>query len=53
MQIFFLFQSYYYFAMVEDFVLRFAWSLTVSVGEGLLFHNEALTTLLASLEVFR
>ncbi|KAJ8299891.1 hypothetical protein KUTeg_021410 [Tegillarca granosa] len=37
----------------KDFVLRFVWTLTVSVGEGKLFHGEALKTLLASLEVFR
>ncbi|OWF44533.1 Xenotropic and polytropic retrovirus receptor 1-like [Mizuhopecten yessoensis] len=39
--------------MVEDFVLRFAWTLTVSIGEGGYFPGEALKTLLASLEVFR
>jgi len=48
-----VFQFYYYFAIVEDFILRFVWSLTVSVGEGLLIHNEILKTLLASLEIFR
>ena len=48
------FQAYYYFAIVEDTILRFAWALTVSVGEGVLYeHKEALTTVLASLEVFR
>ncbi|ESP04786.1 hypothetical protein LOTGIDRAFT_184750, partial [Lottia gigantea] len=52
-EIVYAFKAYYYFAIVEDFILRFAWSLTVSVGEGLLFHNEILTTLLASFEVFR
>ncbi|WAR30962.1 XPR1-like protein, partial [Mya arenaria] len=47
------YKFYYYFAMVEDFVLRFVWSLSVSVGEGLLVHSEILRTLLASLEIFR
>ena len=46
-------QFYYYFAMVEDFVLRFIWSLTVSIGEGMIVHSEILKTLLASLEIFR
>ena len=49
----FSFQFYYYFAIVEDFVLRFVWSLTVSVGEGLLLHSELLRSLLALLEIFR
>ncbi|XP_050411533.1 xenotropic and polytropic retrovirus receptor 1 isoform X1 [Patella vulgata] len=52
-EIVYAFKAYYYFAIVEDFILRFTWSLTVSIGEGLFFHNEILTTLLASFEVFR
>ncbi|KAL5011684.1 hypothetical protein ScPMuIL_010235 [Solemya velum] len=52
-KIVYAYKAYYYFAMVEDFILRFTWSLNVSIGEGLFFHNEILTTLLASLEVFR
>ncbi|CAG2191037.1 PHO1 [Mytilus edulis] len=47
-------KGYYYFAIVEDFVLRFVWTLTVSVGENPYFeHKEVLVTLLASLELFR
>lgn len=47
-------KGYYYFAIVEDFILRFVWTLTVSVGENPLFeHKEVLKTLLASLELFR
>ena len=49
----FIFQSYYYFAIIEDFVLRFAWTITVSVGEGGFIHSEILKSILASLEVFR
>ena len=47
------FQGYYYFAMVEDLILRLTWSLSVSIGEGLLLHSEVLKTLLAALEIFR
>lgn len=47
------FRGYYYFAMVEDLFLRFTWSLSVSIGEGLVIHSEVLRTLLASLEIFR
>lgn len=48
------FQAYYYFAIVEDSILRFVWTLHVSLGEGILFEQrEALTTILASFEVFR
>lgn len=48
------FQAYYYFAVVEDSILRFVWTLHVSLGEGILFEQrEALTTILASFEVFR
>ncbi|KAK3087846.1 hypothetical protein FSP39_011436 [Pinctada imbricata] len=53
-EIVYAYKAYYYFAIVEDTILRFAWGLTVSVGEGVLYeHKEALTTVLASLEVFR
>ena len=46
-------QGYYYFAMVEDFLLRFAWMLVVTVGEGGHMHGQILKSVLASLEVFR
>ena len=46
-------QGYYYFAMVEDFILRFAWCITVTIGEGGHLHGEILKSILASLEVFR
>lgn len=50
---FFPFQWYYYFAIVEDFVLRFAWTITVSVGEGGILHGEIVKSVLGPLEVFR
>jgi hypothetical protein len=46
-------QRYYYLAMIEDAILRFSWTLTVSIGESGLLHEEILRTILASLEVFR
>jgi hypothetical protein len=49
------FKSYYYFAIVEDFVLRFAWSisLAISASPGLAGHGDLVTTVLAPLEVVR
>ena len=53
-EIVYAYKAYYYFAIVEDFLLRFVWTLTVSVGENPYFeHKEVLVTLLASLELFR
>ncbi|KAK2159064.1 hypothetical protein LSH36_159g04020 [Paralvinella palmiformis] len=46
-------KGYYYFAMVEDFILRFVWTLTVTVGEWQFLHLEILKSVLASFEVFR
>ncbi|CAK9291988.1 unnamed protein product [Gordionus sp. m RMFG-2023] len=46
-------KSYYYFAMIEDLVLRFAWTLTVSVGKEELLEADILISILAPLEVFR
>ena len=49
-----MFQGYYYFAIVEDIFHRLTWTLTVSVGEGVISeHKEILKSVLASLEVFR
>ena len=47
------FQAYYYFALVENFVLRFAWTITISVGEAGMMKNEVLMSVLASCEVLR
>ena len=46
-------QAYYYFAMVEDLILRFTWILSVTVGEMGFLHPEILKSILAPLEVFR
>ncbi|RUS73639.1 hypothetical protein EGW08_018594 [Elysia chlorotica] len=52
-EVVYAYKFYYYAAMVEDFVLRFAWTLTVSVVEGGYFPGTILRTCLSLLEVFR
>nr|KAG5685268.1 hypothetical protein BaRGS_034274 [Batillaria attramentaria] len=52
-EVVYAFKAYYYFAMVEDSILRFIWILKVSVGEAHLIPGEILGTILALLEVFR
>lgn len=51
----FLPQAYYYSAIVEDVLLRFAWILTVSATTLTKFDyiSDILATVLAPLEVFR
>lgn len=49
-------KGYYYFAIIEDFVLRFAWSITVALKYNRSIspmQAEWLTTVLAIFEVFR
>ena len=46
-------KSLYYVAIVEDFVLRFAWSLKLSLGLHLQAQVNLFYTLLAGLEIFR
>ncbi|XP_064649063.1 solute carrier family 53 member 1-like isoform X2 [Lineus longissimus] len=52
-EIVYAYKGYYYFGVIEDFILRFAWTFSVSVGEGGLVHGEILKTVLAGLEVTR
>ncbi|XP_006819156.1 solute carrier family 53 member 1-like [Saccoglossus kowalevskii] len=47
------YKAYYYLAVFEDLILRFAWTLTVSVGEMNYFDSDILVTILSPLEVFR
>lgn len=47
------YKAYYYFALVENFVLRFAWTITISVGEAGMMKDEVLMSVLASCEVLR
>jgi len=46
-------QAYYYFAIAEDLLLRFMWTITVTIGEEEIINSEVLKTFVASLEVFR
>ncbi|KAK7793849.1 hypothetical protein R5R35_014133 [Gryllus longicercus] len=45
--------SFYYFAIVEDFVLRFAWIFTLILTEMKLVSSDLMTSILSPLEVFR
>lgn len=44
---------FYYFAIVEDFVVRFIWTATFYIAENRLIPSELVTTVVAFLEVFR
>nr|XP_019956657.1 PREDICTED: xenotropic and polytropic retrovirus receptor 1 homolog [Paralichthys olivaceus] len=48
-------QAYYYSAIVEDVLLRFSWTLTVTLSAVSGFHgiSDILATVLAPMEVFR
>ncbi|XP_046843969.1 xenotropic and polytropic retrovirus receptor 1-like [Xenia sp. Carnegie-2017] len=43
----------YYLAIVEDFVFRFIWSLSISIGYSTNLHDEVMITVLAVCEIFR
>ncbi|XP_011697039.1 PREDICTED: xenotropic and polytropic retrovirus receptor 1-like isoform X2 [Wasmannia auropunctata] len=44
---------YYYFAMVEDFILRFGWAFSLSLTEMGYIHADLMVSIVAPLEVFR
>lgn len=44
---------YYYFAVVQDFLLRFSWTISISVDELEMVHHELILAFLATLELFR
>lgn len=46
-------KSLYYLAIIEDFILRFAWSLKLSLGLHLQAQVNLFYTFLAGLEIFR
>ena len=47
-------KSYYYFAIIEDFVLRFGWAVSLSLTEmGFSMWGDLITSVLSPLEVFR
>lgn len=45
--------TYYYFAIVEDLVLRFGWAISLSLTETGFLHGDLMVSVLAPLEVFR
>ncbi|XP_031627974.1 xenotropic and polytropic retrovirus receptor 1 [Contarinia nasturtii] len=45
--------AFYYFAIVEDFILRYVWLLGFALTEAELIPGDMLTSILAPLEVFR
>lgn len=48
-----LIQWFYYIAMVEDFILRFGWTLSMSLIEMGYIDSDIMLSILAPLEVFR
>lgn len=50
---FFNFQAFYYIAIVEDFVLRFGWALSMSLTEMGYVHGDLMVSILSPLEVMR
>src|SRR5689334_17511434 len=45
--------NYYYFAIIEDLILRFGWTLSVSLSEVGILHADIVVSILAPLELFR
>ncbi|PSN51931.1 Xenotropic and polytropic retrovirus receptor 1 [Blattella germanica] len=45
--------GYYYFAIVEDFILRFGWALNLSLTSMGYVHSDIMICILSPLEVFR
>lgn len=45
--------KYYYIAMVQDFVFRFGWTLSVSLTEVGAIPPDLITLVLAPCEIFR
>lgn len=50
---FFLLQLFYYFGMVEDLILRFGWTLSMSLVKAGYIEGELMMTILSPCEVFR
>lgn len=51
-----IFQYYYYFGIVEDFILRFSWTFSLTLTELKVTNpttSEIIVSVLAPLEVFR
>lgn len=50
---FFLFQWFYYFGIIEDLILRFSWTLSMSLIQAGYIEGDVMMTILSPLEVFR
>lgn len=48
-----LFQFFYYFAIIEDLILRFIWALSLYLTEMGYVTSDLMTSILSPLEVFR
>ncbi len=46
-------KGYYYFAIIEDLILRFGWTASVTVSFYQPYYNDVVTSILAVFEVFR
>lgn len=46
-------QWIYYFGIIEDLILRFGWTLSMSLIEAGFIESELMMTILSPLEVFR
>jgi hypothetical protein len=51
--IFVYFQAYYYFAIIEDLILRFAWAISYALQDSGYVTAHFVTSVIAPLEVFR
>jgi hypothetical protein len=49
----FYLQSFYYFAIVEDLILRFAWAYSYVLTEANYISGDLMTSINSPLEVFR
>lgn len=50
---FFFLKWFYYFGIVEDLILRFGWTVSMSLVEAGYVKSELMMTILSPLEVFR
>jgi len=48
-----VFQNFYYFAIIEDFILRFIWIASFVLVECGYISSDLMTSVVAPLEVFR
>ena len=44
---------YYYFAIIQDLILRFAWTLSISLTELGIANSDLMLSILAPLEIYR